>query len=45
MGALAAVGRKRRDFKEGGLAYSEITARGFVNSAIPPSVSPGACMG
>ena len=37
MGALAAAGRKRRGFKEGGLAYGEMTARGFVNSAILPS--------
>ena len=28
MGALAAAGRKRRSFKEGGLAYGEVTARG-----------------
>ena len=37
MGALAAAGRKRRGFKEGGLAYGEMTARGLVNSAILPS--------
>jgi len=36
MGALAAAGRKRRGFKEGGLAHGEITARGFVNSAVLP---------
>jgi len=28
MGALAAAGRKRRGFKEGGLSYGEMTARG-----------------
>jgi len=32
MGALAAAGRKRRDFKEGGVVYGEMTARGSVNS-------------
>jgi len=40
MGALAqlvASGRKRRGFKEGGLAYGDATARWFVNSAILPS--------
>ena len=37
MGALAAAGRKSRSFKEGGLAYGELTARGYVNSAILPS--------
>jgi len=35
-GALAAAGRNRCGFKEGGLAYGEMTARGFVNSAILP---------
>jgi len=33
MGTLAAAGRKRCGFKEGGLAYGEMTARGFVNSS------------
>jgi len=28
MGALVAAGRRRRGFKEGGLAYSEMTCRG-----------------
>ena len=37
MGAPAAAGRKRRGFKEGGLAYGEVTARGPVNSAALPS--------
>ena len=36
MGALAAAGCKRRGFKEGGLAYGEMTSRGFVNSAALP---------
>ena len=36
MGALAAAGRKRLGFKEGGLAYCETTAQGSVNSAILP---------
>jgi len=31
MGALASAGLKRRGFKEGGLAYGEMTARGVVN--------------
>ena len=34
MGALAVAGHKRCGFKEGRLAYGEMTARGFVNSAI-----------
>jgi len=38
MGALAVVGRERRDFKEGGLAYGEMTARGFANSAVLPPI-------
>jgi len=29
MGALAAAGRSRRGFKEGELAYGEMTARGL----------------
>ena len=33
MGSLAAAGRKRLGFKEGRLAYGEMTARGFVNCA------------
>ena len=33
MGSLAAAGRKRHGFKEGRLAYGEMTARGFVNCA------------
>jgi len=33
MGTLAAAGRKRCGLKEGGLAYGEMTARGFVNSS------------
>jgi len=37
MGALAAAGRMRSGFKDGGLAYGEMTARGFVNSAALPS--------
>jgi len=37
MGALAAAGCQRRGFKEVGLAHGEMTARGFVNSAILPS--------
>ena len=36
MGALAAVERKRRGFKDGGLACGEMIARGSVNSAILP---------
>ena len=32
MGALGAAGRKRRGFKEGGLAYDEMTSQGFVNT-------------
>ena len=36
-GALAAAGRKRRGYKEGGLAYGEITARGSFYSAVLPS--------
>ena len=37
MGALAAAEHKHRGFKEDGLAYGEMTARGFVNSAVLPS--------
>jgi len=37
MGALAATGRKRRGFKEGGPKYGKMTARGFVNSTVLPS--------
>ena len=37
MGALAAARRKHCGFKEGGLAYGEMTARDFTNSAVLPS--------
>ena len=37
MGALAAAGRKHCGFKEDGLAYGEMTARGSANNVALPS--------